>query len=145
MKFVIDTCVVVSALKSRTGASFVLVGMASTGQIDTVLTVPLVNEYEDVLRRPEVGFTHLTDKDIADLIDSLLVPAEWVTPHFTYRPLLDDPGDEMVLEAAINGGADIVTFNVRHFGPAARFGVRVFKPGDLLKILREGGLGYGKE
>ena len=27
-------------------------------------------------------------------------PAEWVTPHFTYRPLLDDPGDEMVLEAA---------------------------------------------
>jgi putative PIN family toxin of toxin-antitoxin system len=107
VKFVLDTCVIVSAMKSRTGASFVLVDLASTGRIDTVLTVPLVNEYEDVLRRPEVGLAHLADEDIAALIDSLLVPAKWVTPHYSYRPMLDDPGDEMVLEAAINGGADI--------------------------------------
>ena len=79
------------------------------------------------------------------MIDSLLVPAEWLTPHFSYRPMLDDPGDEMVLEAAINGQADIVTFNVRDFGPAVVFGIRVFRPREVLKKLFEGGLRYGEK
>lgn len=78
------------------------------------------------------------DKDIAELIDSLLVPAQWVRPNFSYRPSLQDVGDEMVLEAAIAGQADIVTFDVRHFRPASRFGIRVFKPNEALKTYQEG-------
>lgn len=51
---------------------------------------------------------------------------------------MSDPGDEMVLEAAVNGRADaLVTHNVRDFALAAeRFGLRALRPGELLKELR---------
>ena len=61
--------------------------------------------------------------------------AEPVTSHFRWRPQLHDPGDEMVLEAAVNGQAvAIVTFNLRHYrlGPA-RFGIAVMRPADALR------------
>jgi predicted nucleic acid-binding protein len=80
------------------------------------------------------------------LIDSLLVPAEWVKTSYSYRPQLSDAGDELVLEAAVNGQAEmIVTFNVKDFRPAKRFNIEVIKPGQLLKILVEEGFEYGKE
>ena len=56
--------------------------------------------------------------------------AEPVKTHFLWRPQLRDPGDEMVLEAAVNGRADaLVTFNLRDFGSApSRFGVELLLP-----------------
>lgn len=122
-----------------------LVDLASRGEITALLTVPLLNQYEDVLFRPENRLEGWRDEDLHALIDSLLVPSEWVDTHFSYRPALNDEGDELVLEAAINGRGDIVTFNVKDFKPASRFGVRVFQPRDILKKLFEGGLAYGTE
>lgn len=45
----------------------------------------------------------------------------------------------MVLETAVNGGADLlVTFNTRHFREAAvPFDLSVVTPGDALKQLRD--------
>jgi len=62
---------------------------------------------------------------------------EPVESHFVWRPQLRDPGDEMVLEAAVNGRADaIVTFNHRDFGQAPqRFGLRVLLPRQALEEL----------
>jgi putative PIN family toxin of toxin-antitoxin system len=142
----LNTCVIVAAIKSSGGASHILVELASTGKIETVLTVPLLHQYEDVLYRVEHRVAGWTDKDLAELIDSLLESAERVHINFSYRPTLRDEGDELVLEAAINGQADIVTFNVRDFAPASRFGVRVLRPGELLRdIYEEGGLLYGEK
>jgi predicted nucleic acid-binding protein len=61
-----------------------------------------------------------------------------VEVSFQWRPQLSDPNDEMVLETAVNGRADaLVTHNVRDFAKgAARFGLRVLQPGELLKELR---------
>jgi putative PIN family toxin of toxin-antitoxin system len=143
MRLVLDTCVVVAAVRSRTGASHVLVDLATRGEITAVLTVPLVYEYEDVLHRPENRVEGWSEDDLSALVDSLLGPSDCIRPNFSYRPLLKDEADEMVLEAAINGEADIVTFNVKHFGPAVHFGVQIFKPGEALRILQEGGLAYG--
>lgn len=110
-----------------------------------MLTVPLLNEYEEVPYRPENRVKGWTEADLAALIDSLLVPSEWVETHFSYRPALQDEAGEFVLEAAINGHASIVTFNTKHFKPASRFGVRVWKPGEVLRMLYEGGSHYGTE
>jgi predicted nucleic acid-binding protein len=51
---------------------------------------------------------------------------------------LRDPGDEMVLEAAVNGRADsLVTFNVRDFGTVpARFGIEVMVPREVIGRMR---------
>ncbi len=55
--------------------------------------------------------------------------------HFQWRPQLQDPDDEMVLEAALNGRADaLVTHNARHFLVAAkRFKLRILTPAELIR------------
>jgi predicted nucleic acid-binding protein len=52
---------------------------------------------------------------------------------------LRDPGDEMVLEAAVIGRADaLVTFNVRDFGTVpARFGIEVMIPREAIGRIRQ--------
>jgi predicted nucleic acid-binding protein len=63
-----------------------------------------------------------------------IVPAEiW----YVWRPQLPDAGDEMVLEAAINGQAEaVVTHNRRDFERAAgRFGIKVLSPAQVLELI----------
>jgi hypothetical protein len=64
---------------------------------------------------------------------------EFVEPHFTWRPQLDDADDELVLEAAVNGRAPwLVTHNVGDFAIAApRFGVDVLRPGELIRRISQ--------
>jgi predicted nucleic acid-binding protein len=76
----------------------------------------------------------LTQQEVDIFIDAVVAMAEPVDTHFLWRPQLSDPDDEMVLEAAINGRADVlVTFNLRDFGKvSARFGVELLLPRDAL-------------
>jgi predicted nucleic acid-binding protein len=67
------------------------------------------------------------------LLDAMASVIEPVRLAFLWRPMSRDPNDDMVLEAAVNGSADVLaTFNVRDFADAAeRFGVAVLAPGDV--------------
>ena len=69
------------------------------------------------------------------MLNVLAARAERVEPTYRWRPQLRDAGDELVLEAAANGGADaLVTFNTRDFAAAApRFGLELMGPRDLLR------------
>jgi predicted nucleic acid-binding protein len=136
MRLVMDTDTVVAAMRSPGGASAALLRAARTGQATLVATVPLCLEYEAVCSRPEhmqaAGFS-LADLGVfLDAVVDLVEPAEaW----FLWRPQLRDPGDELVLEAAVNGrAAAIATFNRRDFLPGAtRFSVEVLLPRDALR------------
>ena len=144
----LDTCVILASIKSRRGSSFQLVELATTQNefFETVLTTALVSEYEDVIFRPEHRTPQWRDADLHALIDALLVPAEWAASRFSFRPVLQDAGDELVLDAAIAGQAGmIVTFNTKHFQPASQFGIQVRMPGELLQILIQKGFKYGEE
>ena len=85
--------------------------------------------------RPEQRASHgLSTRQVERFLAALASAVEPVTIHFAWRPQLRDPADEMVLEAAINGRADaIVTFNVKDFIPAGRFGVSAIRPANLLE------------
>jgi hypothetical protein len=94
-----------------------------------------VLEYESVgkERSAELG---LTPAEIDTLIDALCKVARPARVSYRYRPVLIDPNDEMVLEAAIaSGSTHIVTFNLRHFRAATRFGVNPIWPRDYLKLV----------
>jgi len=129
----------VAALRSNTGASRQLLIFALTKRFELLLSVPLMLEYEAVLKRPEhLRTASATRDDIDAILDALGAAGVPVIPNFSWRPELTDPGDEMVLEAAVNGQADlIVTFNVAHLRHAARrFGIRAIRPPEALSILR---------
>ncbi len=135
MRAVIDTNVLVSALFSRRGAANRILTAATDGAFVVLASPPLFLEYEEVLKRPEHRLRHGLDLGQVDtLLRSLATITEPVDVRFLWRPQLRDPDDEMVLEAAINGSADvIVTYNVADFGPAVRFGLRIATPQDFLK------------
>ena len=130
---------IAAAFRSRRGASNKLLRLVALGRMRTLLTTALFLEYEAVLKRPEQRLvTGLGIEQIDRVLAALASAAEPVAVHFRWRPQLADPGDEMVLEAAVNGRADaLVTHNIRDFvRPAGRFGLPVVRPGELVKRLR---------
>jgi putative PIN family toxin of toxin-antitoxin system len=138
-RLVLDTSVIVAALRSRLGASNAILRLIAEQKIRPLATPSLFLEYEAVLKRPEQRVAHKFDLPQIDQFLSALVSAiEPVEVHIAWRPQLRDPADEMVLEAAINGRADaLVTFNVRDFvGVSERFGLKLFSPSELLNRMR---------
>ncbi|MCQ1571495.1 putative toxin-antitoxin system toxin component, PIN family [Neorhizobium galegae] len=138
-RVVLDTNVLAAGYRSHNGASFAILQAIGFLQIRPLVTVALFLEYEAVLKRTEHMDAHgmaLTDIDRA--LAGFLTLAEPVDVHYQWRPQLSDAKDEMVLEAAVNGHADaLITHNVRDFVQAKKpFGLRILKPGELLKELR---------
>jgi hypothetical protein len=101
--------------------------------------VPLALEYEAICSEAEHRLAAgLSEQEVEIFLDAVVAMAEPVKTHFLWRPQLRDPGDEMVLETAVNGRADaLVTFNVRDFGAVpARFGIEVMIPRDAIGRMR---------
>ena len=133
VRIVLDTSVLLAGLRSRRGASYRLLAALGSPTIATVVSVPLVFEYEAVMRRQaaELG---LSDADVDDTLDYLCAISEERQIHYLWRPTLPDPKDEFVLELAVEAGCRyIVTHNVTDFRGAERFGLRVVTPGQFLR------------
>lgn len=130
---VLDTNVLIAALRSRQGASFQVLTRVGRGAFELNLSVPLVFEYEDVAKRQAraLGLTHA---DVDDVLDYLCAQGQPRRIYFLWRPVLRDPKDDMVLELAVEAACDyIVTHNVRDFAGADRFGVQAVAPRDFLR------------
>ena len=135
MKLVLDTDVVVAAMRSPRGASAEILRAARQGRVMLLVSMPLALEYEAVCFRAEHRLADgLSEREVEVFVTAVIAMAEPVFTHFLWRPQLRDAGDEMVLEAAINGRADaLVTFNVRDFAPApSLFGVATLLPREVV-------------
>jgi putative PIN family toxin of toxin-antitoxin system len=139
LSYVVDTDVVVAAFRSDRGASHQLLLSALEERFELLVSVPLFLEYETVLTRPEqLTACGLQASEIERFLRALVAVATPVRFAFRWRPTSLDPADDMVLETAVNGGADaIVTFNVRHFAPAKEnFRCAVLSPKQALQYIR---------
>jgi putative PIN family toxin of toxin-antitoxin system len=142
VRFVLDTATMVAAIRSDAGASRRLLVAALERRFSLLVSVPLLIEYESVMTRNEhLAVSGMSADDVAALLDTVALVAERVHLAFLWRPTLRDADDDMVLEAAVNGGADaIVTLNRRDFIPAAeRFGIQVLSPGAAAALLGANG------
>ena len=135
---VLDTAVVVAAVRSPRGASAALLVQALERMFIPVLSVALVLQYEEVcLRLEHRNESGLQEREVRTIIDALCEAGREVVTRFQWRPQLRDPRDEMVLEAAVNGRADaLVTFNERDFAAVPeRFRIPILSPGEALRRL----------
>jgi predicted nucleic acid-binding protein len=136
---ILDTDVIIAAIRSSSGASAEIVRRVLRGEIRIELTVAVALEYEAVATRDvhlEAG--EISAIEAANLIDALVALANPVEIHFRWRPQLRDADDEMIFEAAINAQErTIVTFNTKDFAMAAdKFDVTLLKPRQLLEKLK---------
>lgn len=135
LKIVLDSNVIVAALRSSLGASHRLLRRIDRGEFTPCLSVPLVLEYEDAAKRL-IGATALSAEDIDAVLDYLCRVSIHQQVFYLWRPLLRDPKDDMVLELAVNAGCSyLVTFNQRDFHEAGQFGIRVATPRQFLHDL----------
>jgi predicted nucleic acid-binding protein len=136
---VLDTDVVVAAMRSPTGASAELLRRIDSGAAVMLLNVALALEYEAICTLAEHRLASgLSAAEAGIYVDGLIAMAEPVKAFFRWRPQLRDPGDELVLEAAVNGEADaIVTFNESHLREARSFGMEVIRPGEALRRIKK--------
>jgi putative PIN family toxin of toxin-antitoxin system len=140
MIVVLDTDVIVAGMRSPSGASAAILRKARQGKVTLLVSVPLAMEYEAICSEAEHRqAAGLSEREVEIFLDAVVAMAEPVETHFLWRPQLRDPGDEMVLEAAVNGQADLlVTFNVRDFGDVpSRFGIELMIPRDALERIRQ--------
>lgn len=138
-RYVLDTDVVVAALRSDQGASRQLLLAALNQEFDLMLSVPLILEYEAVLTRPEhLAVFRISKAEVSRVLDDLAAVAQPVKIDFRWRPSLPDPDDDMVLETAVNGNAPgIVTFNLRDFQVTSKtFDCAVLLPREALQQIR---------
>lgn len=136
-QIVIDTNVLVAALMSQYGASYKLLTLLGGNTFEVHLSVPLVLEYEDVVKRLQ-GKIALTAGEIDDVINYICSVARRRKVHYLWRPFLNDPKDEMVLELAVAGSCDtIVTYNKRDFRGVERFGIRLLTSQEFLQEIGE--------
>ncbi len=136
MRVVLDTSVLVAAIRSQGGASKTLLEAALNSQFRFLISTALVLEYEAVLtRREHLTAAGLSASEVDELLDAICSVGIQVPLRRSVRPKLRDPDDEMVLETAVNGGADaIVTFNRVDFaGIPEEFGIEVLTPAEFLK------------
>ena len=137
-QIVIDTNVLLSALRSQNGASFRLLSLIGDERFKINLSVALVLEYEAILKRPELNLS-LSFQEIDDVIDYLCANADLRESIFyRWRPILNDPKDEFVLELAFEGDCDfIVTFNLKDFAGIEKFGLKAITPQEFLQMIGE--------
>lgn len=112
-----------------------ILDLVAEGLVEAVITPALFLEYEERLRGdPELQTLGVTDNDLTAFLDELAAKSYRTPVNVRWRPVSPDPDDDMVIECAVNGGAEvIVTFNIRDLRPASDlFGIIVLTPREFL-------------
>jgi putative PIN family toxin of toxin-antitoxin system len=134
---VLDTNVLIAALRSRRGASFELLRLVGNERWRLHLSTALLLEYEEVARR-EASHLWVQPDRIEDVLSFLAASGQEHAISFRWRPFLNDPDDDFILELAVAANARyIVTHNVRDFAAAASFGIEAITPAQMLLKLQE--------
>jgi putative PIN family toxin of toxin-antitoxin system len=131
---VLDTNVLLTALRSSKGTSYRLLSMLTEDRFQLHISATLVAEYEAVLKR---GLLALTADQIDDVVDFICATATHHKIYYLWRPVLKDPGNDFVLELAVKANARIVTWNVADFKRARPLGVVVQTPREFLNLLED--------
>lgn len=136
-KIVIDTNVMVAALKSERGASYKLLSIIDEEQFQIGISVSLIFEYEDVLKRGDLKL-NLETEDIDDILDYICKVADKREIFYLWRPYLKDPKDDLLLELAVESESDfIITYNKKDFESIDKFGLQALTPKEFLEKIGE--------
>ena len=132
---VIDTNIIFEGLTKQGGASSLIIEAWLAGLFHACVSNSLAYEYVEVLSRE---LSEARWQKIQPVLGTLLAQAEFVTIYYSWRPISPDPGDDHVIDCAMNAGVPVVTLNVRDFLRAAReLGLEVITPLEFVTRLAD--------
>ena len=135
----VDTNVIYSALYSNRGASHQILRLILDERVNLALSPPIFLEYYDVLSRKEaMAQLNLSNDEIEDILDILVLLAKKQAIYFLLRPNLMDEKDNIFYECAFATNSEyLITSNVRHFKSAELKGFRfkIVTPREFLSFM----------
>jgi putative PIN family toxin of toxin-antitoxin system len=136
-QIVIDTNVLVTALRSSRGASYKLLTMLNDTRWQLNISTTLILEYEEILKR-EQDRLNLNDQDIDNLIEGICTIANQRSIFYLWRPVAKDPDDDFLIDLAVECQASfIITYNRKDLEAAEKFGVKLLTPKQFLQHIGE--------
>lgn len=133
IRAVIDTNVLFEGLTKQGGICGLIVDAWLAGLFRPCVSNALAYEYIEVLSSK---LSHERWQKIRLVLEKLLKHVEFIAIYFTWRPNSPDPGDEHLIDCAMNAGATIVTFNLKDFQLAKReLGLQVISPIEYIALL----------
>jgi predicted nucleic acid-binding protein len=112
--------------------------MLPSSKFELAVSIPLYLEYLDVLLRPEIKPSNISNADVLSFVRKILDYSHKQSIYFHWRPWLKDPNDDMILELAIASQSSyIVTFNLKDFQNIELFGIEAIAPSDFFEIVRK--------
>lgn len=133
LKAIIDTNVVFEGLTKQGSASGLIIDAWAAGLYRACVSNALSYEYEEVLSRKLSNIRWLR---IKPALGALLDKAEFVTIWYKWRPASPDPGDDHLIDCALNSGGIIITSNIRDFREAEEsLGLTVMIPEDFVTFM----------
>ena len=85
-----------------------------------------------------IGEIALSKKEIDDILDFVISNSNHWQIYYLWRPQLEDPSDDMVLELAVTANCNyIITYNVNDFKGIENFGIKAMTPKEFLEMVGE--------
>lgn len=138
IRVVLDTNVLVAAMRSSNGASFAIINSIPSPDFQPCLSLGLYSEWQEALTRRENLLPNRTVDDAIGFVRYLASQAHLQEIHFLWRPFLPDVDDDMVLELAFAAACPyIITHNVADFRGSQQLGVTALSPREFLKLIRK--------
>lgn len=130
-RVVVDTNVLVSALINNGKPRRLLLKLL--GKHTVILSSQMLAELADVLSRDKF---FVTSAQVERFISILLRKATIVPADCSFKVILEDPDDDIVLSTALNGKADYIVSGDKHLLSLKKFEkIEVLKVNQMLEIL----------
>lgn len=104
IRVVADTNILVSATIAK-GNQYMLLKKAKLGRFRLVLSPQIIAELKGVISRPKFGFSN---EQVEAVLKQILSISEVVITTSKIDVVKDDPSDNSIIEAAIDGKADYI-------------------------------------
>ncbi|MDQ3088523.1 MAG: putative toxin-antitoxin system toxin component, PIN family [Acidobacteriota bacterium] len=135
LQIIIDTNIFVAAFRSQKGVANLLLQKLKDVRWQVNVSTPLLLEYEDVLKRPEMN-EFISENDVDIFLNGVCTIANYHEIYYLWRLLAKDPNDSFLLELAVKANAEfIITYNPKDFPAAASFGIKLVTPKEFLQFV----------
>ena len=139
IRAVVDTNILISGVIKPERATGEILRRLRDGEFVLLYTEPLLAELAEVINRPRIRQKYgLGSEDIETVLALILLRGEPIDPTRRVE-ICRDPKDNMILEAAVAGQADMITsgdfdlLSLREFA-----GMPIISPAEFLQRLAKG-------